>query len=93
MALENVTDQIKEKFAELTAKIQESPLYNSLRERFETLTPAAQRGIVAGAAALVVLLLISYPYSDFSASSQNVEAYNENRALLRQLFAREPLSQ
>jgi hypothetical protein len=86
MALENITDQIKEKFTELKSKIQESPAFNSLKERFETQSPAAQRAIVAGASVLAVLLLFSFPYSDLSTSSQNLKDFETHRSLLRQLL-------
>ncbi|MGE0526056.1 MAG: hypothetical protein AB7G93_14730 [Bdellovibrionales bacterium] len=86
MAFENLRDQLKEQWAELSAKIQESPAFNSLRERFESQTPAVQRAIVAGAGALFALFLLSFPLGYLSTSNEHLEYFEENRELIRGLL-------
>lgn len=82
MALENLRDQLREQMNEAWAKIQETSAYNTLRERYESQTPEAQKGIVAGAIAVGVLIVLSLPMSYISSSSDSLAAFEENRELI-----------
>jgi hypothetical protein len=86
VAFEDIKDQIKDRLIELRGKIEENPAFNTLRERYEILSPNAQFGVKAGAAVFVLLLLIYFPYSFFSASNDNVALFNEKRTLIRKLL-------
>jgi hypothetical protein len=86
MALEDVKDQIKEKFSELWGRVQESPAYNNFSEKYETLSPTAQRGIKIGAIALAFLILVSIPFSYFSSSSSSDADYEGTLQLIRSLL-------
>lgn len=86
MAFEGLKDQFKEQFAEIWNKIQESPTYNNLLERYESLTPATQKGIWAGVIVVSVLLIVSVPFSFFSSSSDQVAEFETNRSMLRELL-------
>jgi hypothetical protein len=86
MALEDFREQLKEKISESWSKIQESPAYNNAREKFETLSPGAQRGIIFGTLAFIAALFLSIPMSYFSSASSSVTDYNSTRELLRALL-------
>lgn len=86
MALEGLRDQLKEQWADLSSKIQESPAFNTLRERFESQTPTNQKVIVGVAATLVVLFLLSFPYGYISTSSEYLTQFEENRQLIQGLL-------
>ncbi|OFZ12791.1 MAG: hypothetical protein A2Z20_07055 [Bdellovibrionales bacterium RBG_16_40_8] len=86
MAFENITDKIKEQFIDIWDKVQESSLYNNLREKFETQSVTTQRGIVFGSVVLLLLFVLSFPYSYFNSSSAFNEEYNENKNMLRSLL-------
>ena len=86
MAFENLQDQLKERLTDIWHRVQESPTYNNLREKYETLTPGAQRGLIAGAMAISALILISIPLSYLSTSSTYLEEYENSRQLIRGLL-------
>lgn len=86
MAFEAQKEQLKEQWAELSAKIQESSAFNNLREKFESQTPNVQRGIIVGASILVVLFLLSFPYGYYSASEDYMTQFEENRGLIKGLL-------
>jgi hypothetical protein len=86
MAFEGLTDQLKEQWAEIAAKVQETSAYNTLREKFESQPPTVQKGILAGGAALLVLFLLSFPYGYLSQSSDNMTQFDENRSLIQGLL-------
>ncbi len=86
MAFENLREQLKEQWGDLSAKIQESPAFNSLREKFEEQTPTVQRAILAGSTALVALFLLSFPYGYWSASSDYMTQFEENRQMIQGLL-------
>jgi hypothetical protein len=87
LAFEGLQDQLKEKWAELSASIQESPAFNNLREQFESQTPLAQKAIVIGGSVFLVFMAIYLlPYSYISSSSTYMEQYEENRDLIKGLL-------
>jgi len=86
MAFENQKEQLKEQWAELSAKIQESTAFNNLREKFESQTPTVQRGIMIAAAVFAVLFLLSFPYGYYSASQDYMAQFEENRGLIKGLL-------
>ncbi len=86
MAFEDLKDQVKERFTETWSKIQETPLYNSLREKYETLPVGGQIGIIVGSALLVTFFLLSIPLSYYSSSSNLESQFNDDRSLLRGLL-------
>lgn len=86
MAFEDLKDQLKDQLAELRSKIEESPAFNTLRERYETLSPNAQFGVKAGFAVAVLLIMIWFPYSYFSTASDNVSIFEDKRTLIRKLL-------
>lgn len=86
MAFEDLKDQLRDQFAELRSKIEESQIYNTLRERYETLSVTTQMWIKIGTALVVVSVLVYFPYIYFSDSFKNVEIYNDKRTLIRKLL-------
>ena len=88
MAFENLREQLKEQWADLSSKIQESQTFNNLREQFESQTPQVQKLISIGSVVLVAFLLIyMLPYAYISASSANMERFEENRELIKGLLS------
>lgn len=86
MAFEGLRDQLKEKWADLYAKIQETSAYNTAREKFESQTPVVQKAIIGGAVLFVVLFLMSFPLSYLSEASDHMTQYEENRSLIQGLL-------
>lgn len=86
MAFEGLRDQLKEQWADLSAKVQESPAFNSLREQFESQTPAVQRAITAAGIGFVAFVLLWFPYGYLSSSSEYMSQFEENRALIQGLL-------
>jgi hypothetical protein len=86
LAFESLREQLKEKWADLSAKIQESPTFNSAREQFESQTPPVQRAIIAGAVGLAAFVLLWFPYGYLSSSSEYMSQFEENRSLIQGLL-------
>lgn len=86
MAFEGLIDQIKEKFSEAKEQIQESPLYNNLKEKYDNLEPRAQKALLIGFFSVLFLVFASIPYSYFSSSGVYTQAFKEDRDLLRELL-------
>ncbi len=86
MALESLREQIKDKWTELSAQIQETSTFNTLREKFESQSIGRQRGIIASAGVIVVLTLLSFPWGYYSASNEHLHIFEENRTLIRGLL-------
>lgn len=86
MAFENLREQLKEKWSELSGKVQETSAFNSAREKYESQTPAVQRAIVLGGIAIVALMILSFPMSYISSSSGYLSDFQNNRNLIQGLL-------
>jgi hypothetical protein len=87
VAFENLQEQLKEQWADLSSKIQESQTFNNLREQFESQTPAVQKAISIGSLVFVTFMLFyMLPFAYISQSSTNMEAFEENRELIKGLL-------
>lgn len=86
MAFEGLRDKLKEQWADLSAKIQESSAFNTLRETFESQTPPVQKAIIGVGCALAVLFVLSFPYGYLSQSDEYMTIFEENRVLIQGLL-------
>lgn len=84
--LEEIRDQLKEKFTEIFEKIKETELYQKGDEKYNSLTPSGQRITRYLSALLVVFLLVFYPVSQLQMSHEFVAEFEVKRELLRDLF-------
>lgn len=86
MAFEGLKERLKEQWNEISAKVQETSAYNSLREQFESQPVNTQRAIIAAVIAIVALFFLNIPYSYISESSDIMTQFEENRDLIRGLL-------
>lgn len=86
MALERLTEQLKDQWADLSGKIQENSTFNNVREKFEAQSPAVQKAILAGLAILVFLFLISFPWGYISDAQDHMAEFEDNRQLIQGLL-------
>ena len=90
--LDDLKDKFTEVFGQAKDMVQESSLYNTLHEQYETLPTSAQKAITMGLAALAVLIVLLIPWSFLSSSSGFVTEFEDNRALIRGLLKTRSLS-
>ena len=84
--LDDLKERLKATAQNLGQKIQESQAYIQLQDRYQTLTPSSQKLARAAAVLLVILLLVFYPLSLFFSSQGSINAFEEKRSLIRELF-------
>ena len=86
MNLDDLKEQIKEKWQEFQDQLEESTTYHNLREKYLDLPLQVQRTLTVGAIGLGILLLTSVPISYISSSNESMESYNTQRKLIRELL-------
>ena len=86
MNLDDLKDQIATESRQTWERIQESGLYNQMRDRYENMTPLTQKLTVVGVAGLVSLFILSFPYGNFTASQEYVGEFESKRATIRELL-------
>ena len=84
--LENLKEQFKELGQKIWNQIQELPAYSQLQERYDDLNPAGQKVASVAGALFVVFIIMLIPMLQFFESQSTLTAYNEKRALIRDLF-------
>jgi hypothetical protein len=86
MNIDDLKDGLKSQLGQAWSRVQDSSLYNQMRDRFENLSPPHQKLTLMGAGAFAALVIISVPYSYYSQSNDNVSTYEEKRGLIRELL-------
>jgi len=86
MNFDDLKDQLREAFQNFMAKVQESTAWIQLEEKFQNLSPNAQKGVLAGAGSFVALILLAIPWSYYSSSQEFLAEYDEKKQLIRELF-------
>lgn len=86
MNLDDLKDQLRERLQVIWGKVQEHSAYIQASEKFESLSPNAQKAVMAGVAALFTLILLAIPYSMYSSSAESVAEFEDKRNLIRDLF-------
>ncbi len=86
MALEEVRERLSQQLKDLGGKIQDSPVFQSSKEKFDDLPANQQKVIVILLAVVVSFFLFSFPYENWSASSASVIEFEDRRELIRDLL-------
>jgi hypothetical protein len=86
MNFEDLKERIVSTFKQIWERIQESSLYNQGRDRFENLSPRAQKSVLASVVVFLSLMFFSIPYGYFTESSGSVAGFEERRDLVRRLL-------
>ena len=93
MAFEAQKEQLKDGISQLTARIQDSSAYNTLREKFEILPSSTQKLLIFGGIGVAVLVAVYIPFSYYQASGDNMESFNSKRQLIKELLQTSTYSQ
>lgn len=86
MAFEELQDQLKDKWQEFKGQLDDSPAFNTLKERFETLNPTSQKAIIWSGIVIFTFFMFSCPYSYWSTSTEYVAEYETTRDMIRDLL-------
>ncbi len=84
--LDDLKERLKATAQNLGQKIQESQTYIQLQDRYLTLSPGSQKLARAASVLLVLAILLFYPLGLYFTSQQSVNAFEEKRGLIHELF-------
>lgn len=86
MNLDDLKDQLRDQGNALFNRLQETNLYNSLKDQYLSLPNTGQKAIAFGSGVLAVILILMIPISYIRSADEAVNEFNENRTLLRDLM-------
>ena len=86
MALEELKEQLTQNLKDLGAKIQDSPAFQTLKEKFEDLPSNQQKTVMALFALVVGFFIFSFPYENWSSSMASLDTFQSQRDLIRDLL-------
>lgn len=86
MNFDDLKERLRDSFNTTWSRIQESSTYNNLREKYEALPLNQQKALSIGALVLGILILLWFPYSYISTSSDYMSDFQEKRTVLRELL-------
>lgn len=86
MALEELKERLSQQAKDLGSKVQESALFQTLKEKFDDLPSNQQKIVVILLVVVVSFFTFSFPYENWSASSNSIAEFEERRQLIRDLL-------
>jgi hypothetical protein len=86
MDFEALKEQFLERFHAYKSQIQDSQIYISLKERYDTLTPQMQNVVKYSALVILVYFLYSIPASFVASANEKMQYFSEDRQLTRDLI-------
>lgn len=84
--MDNLTEQLKTIGTGIGQKIQDSPLYAQAMDRYENMSPLAQKIFILSSILVVLFSLFFIPMSNFSNSQLSLSNFEEKRNLIRELY-------
>lgn len=82
----SLLDTLKASAVQSGERFRESSLYAKGQDRFQNLSPAAQKLVTIGAVVALIFLLLFVPFSNFNSSHSELSQFEEKRGLIRELF-------
>lgn len=86
MILDDIKDRIKGDAAQFMDKVQESSIYVSLKDRYDSLSPTRQKIVAAATVAVVLVFIFMIPLGTYWSSADLVTEYEGKRDLIRELL-------
>jgi hypothetical protein len=86
VALDDLNDRVKEQLASIAGRVRESTLWNQLVEKFQDMSPNAQKITLGGGAFLLALFLMAIPWTFYSSSQDEIQTFEEKKSTLRDLY-------
>lgn len=86
MALEDIRDSLREQLGGIWARVRESSAFIELSEKYQALSPVAQKFVLAGAGFFGFLVLMALPWTYFSSSSDQITQYEDKRSLVQNVY-------
>jgi hypothetical protein len=87
MKLLDLVERVKELALELKGRIEETAIYQTLKERFETLSPRTQQTAIWSTIGVFSLMVVSCPYGYYSTSNEDIKRFDDIRKTMRALLS------
>jgi len=85
-ALSSLVENLKTTGLQIFEKIQETSLYQKLKERYESLPSSLQKTVLAAGLIALAALLMMIPLSTYWAGNETISSFEEKRGLIQDLF-------
>lgn len=86
MNFDDLKEQLRERLSATWSSIQESPAWIQIEERFQNLSPNAQKAVWAAIGFLSTVILLAIPWSFFSSSQEILSEFEDKRELVRETY-------
>ncbi|GIL17797.1 MAG: hypothetical protein BroJett040_15480 [Oligoflexia bacterium] len=83
---DEIKERLKSEWTQTTDRLEESSIYNQIKDKYENLSPLGQKASLFGLIGVVVFVILSIPMGYYSDSASRVEEFDSNRSLIRDLF-------
>lgn len=86
MNFDDLKEQLLSLLRRLGERIQDTPAYGQLKDRFDGLSPSMQKTTVLAGVVLAFLIVLSLPWSWYGESHTAMEGFDERRNVIRELL-------
>lgn len=85
-SFQDLTAQLKQQFSELLNKVQDSPIYQNLKEKYDDLPTQQQKVVLILIGGFLIFFIYSIPYDNYVQSDSSVIVFEDQRQLIKNLI-------
>ncbi|MEC9284139.1 MAG: hypothetical protein VX642_15595 [Bdellovibrionota bacterium] len=85
MNLDDIKEQFFEQLNAYKERIQDTPAYNQIKERYDDLPPRNQKIVLISGGLLVIYIVLSIPLGSLSEASSKIDKYESTKSTLASL--------
>ena len=85
MNLDDLKEQFLEQLNAYKERIQDTPVYNQIKERYDDLPPRNQKLVLISGILLVSYIVLSIPFGSLGEASNKIEKYESTKSTLASL--------
>lgn len=86
MTLNDFKEQLQQRFQQLGDRLQDSSLYNQIKDKYQNLNPRRQKLIIFLIVIIGLGIVIHFPYANWMESHENISQFERRRDLIRRLL-------
>ncbi|MGH1469079.1 MAG: hypothetical protein ACRBBP_09410 [Bdellovibrionales bacterium] len=87
MLFEDQLEQLNEYTQSLISRVEENSTFNSLRDKYSSLSPLLQKVLLGAGLFLIVFLTLAGPIANYKASIENMTSFEKRQEITQQVIA------
>ncbi len=87
MLFEDQLEQLNEYSQSIISRVEENSTFNSLRDKYSTLSPLLQKTILGAGCFLIIFITLAGPIANYKTSVENMSSFEERQEITQKIIS------